>query len=151
MGSLVEIKDRGTRLSLPGFAARRMKWLGIVTVGGKTRRYLTSGIPPLTAEEVSHAALQINELEATLAPADRDDEMKLALLAEMFLTFPTQGQSQTELVVKTKSRIYGEVLADVPAWALRAALRKWYAGKVPGIPEATFTWSPSPAQLLRAS
>ena len=148
MGTMVALPKRETKLSLPGFATRQLRYLGSVTVGGRTKKYLSAGMPALTDAERLEIKLKIADIERELQTSERDEDLKLALLAEMMIS--TASAKLSEKQVEIKSAIYMEVLRDVPAWAMRRALRKWYAGKIPGVAEDQFNWAPSSALLLRA-
>lgn len=148
MGTMVALPKRETKLSLPGFAIRQLRYLGSVTVGGRTKKYLSAGIPGLTDDERRQVESKITDIERELQPTTHDEDIKLALLAEMMIA--TASAKLSEKQVEIKSAIYMEVLRDVPAWAMRRALRKWYAGKIAGVAEDQFNWAPSSALLLRA-
>ncbi len=61
------------------------------------------------------------------------------------------GAQMSELGAQSKGEAYLFAVADMPAWAVKSAIDKWYCGSVKGIDEQEFKWAPSPAVLLRAA
>lgn len=140
---------RETMLSLPGWAASRIEWLGTVKIDGKMIYYLTSGLPKLTEQERSIIELQKQSIEAVAASASGDDEKKLALIVGMLMALG--GGQISEMGAQSKGEAYLFAVADMPAWAVQSAIERWYRGSVKGIEEAEFKWAPSPAVLLRVA
>lgn len=143
------IAKRETMLSLPGWAASRIGWLGTVTVNGETKFYLTSGLPKLTTQEQAQMKSQLLNLDNLICPTPDDEETKLVLVTKMILALAS-GQS-SETGAEARGEAYQFSLGDIPAWAVDEAIKNWYTGRVKDIPEGEFKWCPSPAVLLRAS
>lgn len=156
MAALTVMADRKTvtakremTLSLPGWAASRIGWLGTVKLDGREIYYLTSGLPKLGHQERTQLENQLSDLESLLCPVDGDDENKLVLVTKMILALASAQAS--ERGAEARGEAYQFALSDVPAWAVDGAIKNWYLGKVKNIAESEFKWCPSPAVLLRAS
>ncbi len=74
----------------------------------------------------------------------------LVLLTKMMMVLPSS--TQNEFSAEARGEAYMESLADMPAWAVRAAIRRWNrgdAGKTPNGEEYDYHWCPAPAELRR--
>lgn len=141
--------DRRTlKLSLPPRVSYRLRWLGSVQVGSQSRKFLTTGLAPLTSEERAFIEGRIDALVDEVVPQDGDDDLKIALLSEMVIALSGAKGAQEDSQIKMG--VYLRTLSATPAWAVHAALERWYTGKgLPdGIAKSSLGWPPAPAVLL---
>lgn len=141
--NLVRADQRAAKLSLPEAVTSRLKWLG--TVEG--RKYLSSGLMPLTMDERAIITRQRLDIEDEIQPRDGDDKRKITLLAEMMMALA--GGAIDASTVQTRQFAYSVGLRDVPAWVLREALDQWYGGRVTqvDVTPQDYKWPPSPGVL----
>lgn len=139
---------REAMLSLPGWAASRIGWLGTVTVDRTTSHYLTTGLPQLTHAERATIDHQVALLDAVVSPGADDAERKLVLITKMLMALTSANLSEPEAAARGEAYLYA--VSDIPAWAVEEAIQNWYRGKVRDVPEADMKWAPAPALLLRA-
>lgn len=140
---LAVIDRRAAKLSLPEAVTMRTKWLGVV----EGKRYLSTGLEPLTDTERALITQQIGDIDRELHPLDGDDEKKTAMLAEMMIALA--GGATDRVAVMSKQAAYRIALDGIPAWALRDALHQWYRGSVKAlkVSSAEYQWPPAPGVL----
>lgn len=76
----------------------------------------------------------------------------LVLVTKMLLVLPSQKTSETG--AEAKGDAYMDALDDVPTWAVRAGLRRWYRGECCADENGKpydYKWAPAPAELRRVS
>lgn len=141
--NLATIDRRAVKLSLPEAVNMRLKWLG--SVEGK--KYLSSGLDPLTDSERQMIEHQRSDIEGELALIDGDDERKITLLAKMLMTLA--GGATDAMTVRAKQEAYSIALIDTPAWVVEQAIAQWYGGKVRAlkISSSEYQWPPAPGVL----
>lgn len=84
---------------------------------------------------------RIAELEAALAPGPAEEIMEhVARLLGRYLT----GKTDDDLAVRAET--YLDALDDLPAWAIREGIRRWFKGKCGGSPK-DYDFAPSEARL----
>lgn len=157
--SLVAVPPRGqlearrTEIaSLPawaGWQAERVTRSRIQVPGKGEIPYRPSGLGKLSPSERAAIEHHVACVEALLAPASGDDEVKLVALTKMLLTLSV-GQVSEEAVV-AKGEAYLHALRDVPAWAVVDAVGLWYDGKVKGVERREFSFPASPAAIAGAA
>lgn len=116
---------------------RRMRLGTIQGPGEREVKYLADGLR-LTDDDRGQAAALIRELEAALEPGDSS-----GIVAKMLLAYPVAGASFE--AGKARGGAYAGALDDVPAWAVRAAIRAWNRGEASG--DHDYRWAPAPAVL----
>lgn len=84
------------------------------------------------------------------ANADGYEAITLLALTKMMLTLPSVQQN--EAAAEAAGEAYQAALDDVPHWAAKSAIRRWYRGDC-GLNEAgrpyDYRWRPAPADLRR--
>jgi hypothetical protein len=110
----------------------------------------------LTSAERERVAQHAVQLEALCRCTPADDPQVerdvLVAVTNMMLVFPSTAVN--ELSVEARGAAYMEALDDVPAWAVRAAIRQWHRGNCgpnfDGKPY-DYHWCPAPAELRRVA
>lgn len=143
------VAKREMWLSPPAWQERRQRWLGTVNVNGRTVRYTSHGIEPLTAEEIGTIEHRLRCLQKIIMPASDATRRKAEMITAMIVALA--GGQLSEGTAEAKAEAYLYAIADMPEWAVMEAIKKWYRGAVRGIAESEFKWPPSPAVLLRAT
>jgi hypothetical protein len=91
-------------------------------------------------------------LQQTPAHSQQHEEQVLALMTKIMMVLPAPAQN--ELSVVARGEAYLMALEDIPAWAVRAAVRGWYRGDC-GLSERgtpyDYHWCPAPAELRRVA
>jgi len=125
-----------------------------------TRRWRCTPTLPahllLTAREREVLERHVTEIESLCAPppaGDRGAEQEmLAVLTKMMFTLSSTVQS--EISAEARGEAFLEALDDLPAWAVRAGVRRWNRGEC-GLNERgevyDYHWCPAPAELRRVA
>jgi hypothetical protein len=110
----------------------------------------------LSPTSIAEIKVHIADLDRLCGPTPEDDpdveaEM-LALLAKMMMALPSVRQD--ELATEASGEAFLMAVEDLPVWAVKAGLRRWYRGDVGcdqgGNPYNTH-WRPAPADLRAIS
>jgi hypothetical protein len=111
------------------------------------RKYLSTGLTPLNDAERQNISRLQNDIERELTPLDGDDRLKTSMLAQMMISLA--GGNTDELEARSKQAVYAAALEEIPAWAVREALRQWYRGQVKTlkIKADEYRWPPAPGVL----
>jgi hypothetical protein len=146
--------------SLPAWVELRIAWLKVESQAdrktGKWREVPT--LPAsltLTVAEREELRRHVADLHALCRPPESDSCVQantLVLLTKMMMVLP--AMTQNEFSAEARGEAYMEALADLPTWAVQAAIRSWNkgaAGKKPNGEEYDYHWCPAPAELLRIS
>lgn len=159
-------EGRRTMLSLPAWAASRVKWSGAkVDVPGKgSVPVLNRGFGPMTALERDWVTARLADVERALSPTDggvwmrhdedliamTQEEVKLIFVTKLLLSKPSAAM--TEDGAAARGEAYMFALAAVTAWSVDLAIRGWHAGTTAGVDNrADFKWAPDTAVLRRAA
>jgi len=110
----------------------------------------------LNANEREELVRHVDELaelcRQTPLAGDRWQEQTWAAVTKMMLVMPSA--TQNEISAEARGEAYLMALDDVPAWAVQAAIRRWYRGDC-GTSEENkpydYHWCPAPAELRRIS
>jgi hypothetical protein len=110
----------------------------------------------LTLNEVERDVIErhVRELDALCGPTPADDPQAegamLIDLTNMMMVLP--AAKQNEASVQARGEAYLAALDDLPPWALRTAIRRWYRGDA-GTNERgdayDYHWPPAPAELRK--
>jgi hypothetical protein len=155
MATELEIRARlDTMLSLPMRLERLASSIGTTIWPGQPMRLdLPSGME-LTAQdraEIQARLDQVNEIitGSNLTTAE-SGKGRLSLLTKMLLAKAVSGSLSIEAAA-ARREMYDETLADIPPWAIDAAIKRWNRGEVPdlGMGALNFAFAPDSA-VLRA-
>lgn len=147
--------------SLPVWVALRINSLKAESrLDKETRRWRETPTLPasliLTMAEHQELKRHIADLRAlcrqTPESNSRAEAEMLMVLTKMMMVLPSM--TQNEFSVEARGEAYMESLADIPTWAVRAAIRSWNrgdAGRKPNGEEYDYHWCPAPAELRRIS
>jgi hypothetical protein len=108
----------------------------------------------LSAAERVETEQHIRALEASYGPVPADHpEMEGVILIELTrLMLALPAAKQNEASVEARGEAYLAALDDMPLWAVRAAIRRWYRGDA-GLNERgaphDYHWCPAPAELRK--
>lgn len=110
-------------------------------------------LTPEQQEQVENHIHSLRSLLGRTPEASPEAEADLLLqITNMMLVLPSQRTSETG--AEARGEAYMDALDDVPAWAVRGGLRKWYRGEC-GMDENgksyDYHWAPGPAELRRVS
>ena len=158
---LPDLARSGAMPSLPEWVASRIAALRIDTqpdpLTGKWRRLQT--LPAnwtLTAAEREMLSKHVHQIEDLLGrtPADHpsSEQEVLIALTKMMVVLP--ATAPTELSAEARGEAYLLALEDIPAWATRAAITRWYRGDAGSDPFGKpydCHWCPAPADLRRVA
>lgn len=153
----VDVRDPSSMLCLPEWLAQQ---LGGVSDRGQGRVIFdrTSGEPPRivptipaslmpTGAQRQAIATRIDELEDAQRPGPV--ERTVAIIGEIIAEHATGRMD--EMVAGVKTDAFLDALEDLPAWAIREAVRRWRRGEVDGVDPQDFKFAPKPQQLRRAA
>jgi hypothetical protein len=99
-------------------------------------------------EQIQRHVTELNALcDGTPANDPQAEEEILLALTKMMLVLPSQ--TQNELSAEARGEAFLAALDDVPAWAVKAAIRRWYrgAGGDHSNDDYDYHWCPAPAEL----
>lgn len=158
-------------LSLPAWAASRVKWSGSTTFveDRGSVPVLNPGFTKMTADELALIEARIADAEHALSPRDgvvlvdiydkeqdhnrlvpmTQEEAKFIFVTKMLMAKPTAATTEEGAAARGES--YMIALDDVTAWALDLAIRGWYAGTTSDVEKSDFKWAPDSAVLRRAA
>jgi len=108
----------------------------------------------LKAEEREEVIRHVTDLcalcQQTPAHNAQDEENTLLAVTKMMLVLPST--TQNEVSVEARGEAFMDALEDVPAWAVRSAIRRWNRGDC-GLNDQgrpyDYHWCPAPAELRR--
>lgn len=155
MATELEIRARlDTMRSLKPRHARLAGLIGTVNWPGQPQRLNLPIGMELTDQdraEIQTELDQINEIVtgSNLTP-NESAKGRLSLLTKMFLAKAVAGSLSLD-AAKARQDEYDEVLADMPPWAVDAAIKRWNAGEIPdlGMGTMNFSFAPNTAVLRR--
>lgn len=156
MATELEIRAQlDTMRSLPSRLERLASSIGTTQWPGQPERLdLPSGmqITPQDREQIQNRLTEIEKIiGGTNLTANESAKARLSLLTKMLLAFPAAGSS-SEAAAQARSDVYDDALADIPPWALNAAIKRWARGEVPsdlGLGSLNFSFAPAPAMLRK--
>lgn len=144
----------------PAWVASRIASMKVEVQPDETGRYRQMPTLPqqmmLKASEreaISHHLSELRSLCAQTPANDPNAERDmLVVLTKMMFTLPTI--SQNEISAEARGEAFMMALEDMPTWAVRAGVRRWYRGdcgnNAKGEPY-DYHWCPAPAELRRIS
>lgn len=156
MATELEIKAHlDTMRSLPSRLERLASSIGTTQWPGQPERLdLPSGMA-LTPQDRAEIEERLKHVEMIITgrnlTTNESAKARLSLLTKMLLAFPAAGSS-SEAAAQARSDVYDDALADVPPWALNAAIKRWARGEVPsqlGFGTLNYSFAPAPAVLRK--
>jgi hypothetical protein len=110
----------------------------------------------LTAAERAEIERHIGDLEELCGPTPINSAMAegeaLIELTGMMLVLPAAAQNEAS--AEARGAAYLAALDDLPPWAVRSAIRRWYRGDAGtnelGVPY-DYHWAPAPAELRKVA
>jgi hypothetical protein len=158
---LPDLARPGAMPSLPAWVASRIAALRADTqpdpLTGKWRRVQT--LPAnwtLTVAEREMLSGYVHRIEDLLdgTPANDPSSEQEVLIALTKLMVVLPATAPTELTAEARGEAFLLALEDIPAWATRAAIIRWYrgdAGNDPAGKPYDCHWCPAPADLRRVA
>jgi hypothetical protein len=131
---------------LPGWAASRIASVNVVWLNGKQISQLPAAMILSDNDRemvLSHASHLSKHLDQTPIMSATSEAETLTIIAKMMQALP--GAKATEDSAEAKGEAYMAALDDVPTWAVREAVRKWYRAECG--PKFNYSWAPSPGDL----
>lgn len=140
--------------SLPPHLERLASSLGTVKWPGQATRLHLQGGMELSEAHREEAKSLLTELRATVTGSYLGQQniarARLALLTKMLMGFPTAGDT-SEQAAAARLDVYDDALAEMPPWAIAAAVKRWIRGECNGLEMGVlnYNFAPGPAILRR--
>ncbi len=136
--------------SLPAWAASRIASVNVAWLNGKQISQLPEAmiLSDNDREMVLNHALHLSKhLDRTPQNIVDAEAETLTIVVKMMQALP--GAKSTEDSAEAKAEAYMAALDDIPPWAVREAVRKWYRAECG--PKFNYSWAPGPGDLRTIS